>query len=403
MKKKAITPQSVTAPAAFKLVPGIPSLYFNGLSCAGSSLPPIRFYPFAVSFFSLSRMCALPKRVAVLLCCLFFCAAMPSHAADFLLFPSFTGLTQSNAVPSTQSMLNPQMVFFYAASSDNFKFLSEYSADRDSQEMERLLLGWMPNSESTLWVGRYHIPLGYWATEFHHGTYLQTSITPPSIAFDDEGGPFPTHPGGLFYEGTHYQKRASINYGLGLGIGPVLDVQLQPLDILSPAGSSGRPVASARISYRPVAEDPSEIGVFAGHGTIPVMNQPVTGVVQNLAGMYFNQETERSRTFGELYLAGNRLYGSAASQSSSFASAYVQEEYKIYHAWTLFGRVENTFGAVGDAYLNLLPEFVNRRFLAGTRYEITADQAAKVELSQNRMQLGINFSQIALQWSMVLQ
>ena len=345
------------------------------------------------------------RRIAVSLCYCFisFCAPS-SHAAEFILFPSLGGTAQSSDTPGLKRYeLNPELDLFYTASHNNIKLLTEYSATRDSREMERLLLGWTPDSENTLWFGRYHIPLGYWATEFHHGAFLQTSITPPSIAFDDEGGPFPTHPSGLLLEGTRYPGRASINYGLGLGIGPVLGEQLEPLDILRPAGQKGKLVVSAKISYLPEAEGRSEIGVFAGHSLIPVMDRPVAEVAQNLAGLFFNQEMDRTRLFGEAFLARNRLDGMDSSRSGTFVSAYVQGEYKVHPAWTLFGRVENTFGAGGDPYLDLLPKFVNRRLLAGARYEIAADQAVKVELSRNRRQDGIRFSQLGIQWSMVFK
>ena len=355
------------------------------------------------------RLCvktgSLPKKATAIFGVIALCMTNLAPAADFLLFSSLGGVAQSNSDPgSNRYALDPEMDFFYTASSDNIKFLSEYSATRDSRDMERLLLGWTPNNENTLWFGRYHIPLGYWATEFHHGAFLQTSITPPAIAFDDEGGPFPTHLSGLFLEGVNYTKHASINYGLGLGMGPVLDEQqLTPLNILDPAGQKGKLVVSARLSYRPEAETPNEIGVFAAHSIIPVVYQPVTEVTQNVTGLYFNQGTDRSRLFGELYLAGNQLDGATSTRTSSFASVYIQEEYKLYSAWTLFGRIENTFGASGDPYLNLLPEFINRRLLGGARYEINANQAAKFELSQNWQQNGLNFSQLAIQWSMVIQ
>ena len=344
------------------------------------------------------------KRAAASLCVISLCVAAPSQAAEFLLFPSLGGIARSGDAPGFKRYaLDPELDLFYTASRNNIKFLTEYSATRDSREMERLLLGWAPDSENTLWLGRYHIPLGYWATEFHHGAFLQTSITPPSIAFDDEGGPFPTHPSGLLLEGVRYRGRASINYGLGLGIGPVLAEQLEPLDILRPGGQRGKLTVSARVSYRPEAEGRNEIGIFAGHTTIPVVDRPVTEVVQNLVGLFFNKETDRTRLFGEAFLAGNRLDGTASSRSGTFVSAYVQGEYKVRPAWTLFGRVENTFGAGGDPYLDLLPKFVNRRLLAGARFGIAADQAVKIELSRNRQQDAIRFSQLGIQWSMVFQ
>ncbi len=343
------------------------------------------------------------EQVAILLCLPALFITTQAPAAEFLLFPSVGGLSRSDDSPELKRHEPiPELDFFYAVTQENLRFLAEYSAQRDSHEMERLLLGWKPNPENTLWLGRYHSPLGYWATEFHHGAYLQTSITPPGIAFDDEGGPFPTHPSGWLFEGQSYRENASVNYALGLGIGPVMLVQLEPLNILDPEDQKGRLAASARLSYRPHADGRDEIGVFAGHTKIPVMNRSVSEVAQTLTGVFFNTTPDRLRLFGEVFWAENRLSGVSSAGRDHFVSAYLQGEYQVQSAWTLFGRLENTSGGNGDAYLNMLPAFVHRRSLGGVRYEVARNQALKLELSRNRLQNGIQFAQVGIQWSMVL-
>jgi len=61
-------------------------------------------------------------------------------------------------------------------------------------EVERLSLKYAPLDAFNLLAGRLHTSIGYWNHNFHHGTWLQTTISRPNIvAFEDDHGVLPLH------------------------------------------------------------------------------------------------------------------------------------------------------------------------------------------------------------------
>ena len=66
--------------------------------------------------------------------------------------------------------------------------------------------------------GRYHTPINYWNTAFHHGQWLQTTITRPEMI--QFGGRFlPVHFVGALVEGAVPAGGWNLNYKAGVGNG----------------------------------------------------------------------------------------------------------------------------------------------------------------------------------------
>ena len=116
-----------------------------------------------------------------------------------------------------------QMVGHVNATLDeHVSFFSEISITRRndgySSEVERAILRYDVSDALKISVGRFHTPVGYWNTAFHHGSWLQTSVARPEmIKF---GGRFiPTHFVGLIVEGTIPTSGLGLEYGAGIGNG----------------------------------------------------------------------------------------------------------------------------------------------------------------------------------------
>jgi hypothetical protein len=254
---------------------------------------------------------------------------------------------------------------------------------------------------ATLWVGRFHSPLGFWNTEHHHGAFMQTTISRPGIiAFEDEGGVIPTHIAGLLAEGSIDRDHGAINYAFGVGRGPEMESELEAVNILE-LRNGGRLAASARLSYRPLDGSVGEFGGFAGYAHIPVAGGTIDESDQTVVGAFYKVETDTLRLLGEWFYVSNRFEGPAPTRHASFSAGYLQAEYRAQARWTLFGRLEGTDSAKNDPYLDLIKEFLNARVVAGSRLELGKDQAMKLELSRNERQDDARFNQISLQWSMV--
>ena len=87
-----------------------------------------------------------------------------------------------------------------------------------SIEVERVLVRYDFDDVFRISAGRFHTPVGYWNTAFHHGSWLQTSTARPEmIKF---GSRFiPTHFVGLIAEGGLPSHPSGLGYSLGVGNG----------------------------------------------------------------------------------------------------------------------------------------------------------------------------------------
>lgn len=335
--------------------------------------------------------------------------------AEFILFPSFTATDHAGLNPHPdvqhaghtpkQSELNAALDLFYSADKGRLRLLAEAVISSDEPlDIERLQVGWLAAPETTVWLGRHHSPLGYWGTQFHHGAYLQTSIQRPAIStFDDHGGILPTHLSGLFIEEQHAQGDGSIGYALSFGASPTQGDEgtLEAFDLAHPNQGTHKPGALLRLSYRPDAAAPGEAGVFMGHATIASELASVNEIKQSVAGAFFNREQGRWRWIGELYGVRNDLTQPAGNARSSFVNANLQGEYGLRTDWTLYGRAENTFGDRNGPFLMHFPNFAKERYLLGVRYELSRNQALKLEFSDSHV-LADSYSALALQWSAAL-
>jgi hypothetical protein len=85
-------------------------------------------------------------------------------------------------------------------------------------EVERLIIRYDLNDYFKLSFGRYHTPINYWNTAFHHGQWLQTTISRPEMT--QFGSSFlPVHFVGSLIEGAVPAGGLNLNYNVGVGNG----------------------------------------------------------------------------------------------------------------------------------------------------------------------------------------
>ena len=97
-------------------------------------------------------------------------------------------------------------------------------------EVERSIIRYDFNDYFKISFGRYHTPIGYWNTAFHHGAWLQTTIIRPEM--EKIGGTFiPVHFVGFLAEGNIPSGGAGLSYNAGVGNGRG--------DIISRPGDAG--------------------------------------------------------------------------------------------------------------------------------------------------------------------
>jgi hypothetical protein len=96
--------------------------------------------------------------------------------------------------------------------------------------VERSIVRYDYNDYFKMSFGKYHTPIGYWNDTFHHGAWLQTTISRPEMV--KFGGTFtPIHFVGILAEGNIPSGGLGLAYSAGLGNGRS--------SLLSKAGDSG--------------------------------------------------------------------------------------------------------------------------------------------------------------------
>ena len=116
-----------------------------------------------------------------------------------------------------------QAVMHLSASlGDSLSVFGEFSASgKDSEysfEVERLLVKYDFSDTYKLSAGRYHTPIGYWNSAFHHGAWLQTTVSRPEmLKFGSKL--VPIHFVGVLLEGSVPISNFGLTYRAGLGNG----------------------------------------------------------------------------------------------------------------------------------------------------------------------------------------
>jgi hypothetical protein len=109
-----------------------------------------------------------------------------------------------------------------SALSQKISYFAEITVNAHPQdytiEMERSFIRYDYDDFFKISFGRFHTPIGYWNTAFHHGAWLQTTIDRPFMV--RVGGTFtPLHFVGALAEGNIPSGGLGLGYNVGIGNG----------------------------------------------------------------------------------------------------------------------------------------------------------------------------------------
>ena len=323
---------------------------------------------------------------------------LPAHGQDeLLLFPATTVFYRSAPTPHTandKTNADVELDLFYTVDRGRWRALIEAFASDHERHIERLQIGRLTDSGNTLWFGRFHNPLSYWNERYHHGAYVQTSISRPGIhEFEDLGGPLPVHLTGLMLD-RPAPAAGGWRTTFALAAGPALtDQVLTPPDISLDVGEH-KATAAARLSYSAMPGE-SELGLVAGAARLPAIEQPFAQAVQRVLGVFADWHSHPTRVVGEALFIRHRFDDGVRQR---FAAGYLQAQYALTTQVTFYTRIERTTGTAHDRFLAALPAFVGEREVGGVRFEVGRQQALKLEWSKLERH-GQRSTQWALQWS----
>jgi hypothetical protein len=287
-------------------------------------------------------------------------------AADSKSQPS--GFTIGQFVMHFSSALSKKTSFFgelsFTAQPTN------YSAD-----VERAIIRYDANDYFKVSFGRYHTPVNYWNTAFHHGAWLQTTISRPEmIRF---GGRFlPVHFVGALLEGVIPSGPLGLNYNFGVGNGRQTILQLGRDGDAGDVNSNRAVVAE--IFARPARFYGLQVGASVYQDKITPDALTATPYKEWIASGHIAYEKESPEVLIEFANVHHRNY--LTNQAWDSQGGYAQFAYRLPGAGRKFKpyyRYEYIHTPFNEPVLQV-PNLKAGQTL-GTRFDITDFAAFKVE------------------------
>jgi hypothetical protein len=291
-------------------------------------------------------------------------------------FSSTDSRTQPNGFTMGQFVLH-----FSSALSHKTSFFGELSFTAQpsgyNADVERAIIRYDWNDYLKVSFGRYHTPVNYWNTAFHHGAWLQTTISRPEmIRF---GGRFlPVHFVGALAEGTIPSGPLGLNYNFGVGNGR------QSITLLARDGDAGDVNSNraivASIFARPAHLDGLQIGgaVYQDKISPDATSISKADFREWISSAHIVYDKEAPEFLAEFSNVRHRNI--FTNQYWDSQAAYAQFAYRLPWAskkWKPYYRFEYIH-IPGNEPVLLIPELKAGHTL-GTRYDITDFAAFKLE------------------------
>jgi hypothetical protein len=364
------------------------------------------------------KLPASKKRRSPTVMVLAFLAAAPAGAEsqhEFLVFPSVDGFyTFSESDPSVEdSSTKGALDLLYGYSGDRFRLLSEFLWSSDEAEFERLQAGVRIGDDTFIWGGRFHAPAKFWTSEYHHGQYLQTSITRPALEeWEDDGGATPAHITGVLLESEHQRSdESAIGLAASVGYAPILeDGHLEAHELFQSSSDHGLSL-NFRVAYRPEFLSSTQFGLLAGWNEInvepaavPLPDEP-SGIDQMMLGAFGDWYWEDLRLVASIVYFDITVELPAQDVDDSYLLGYAQLEYEANNVMTVFGRIEGGVDQDDSTYLALFEAFITERYMLGARWDVVEHHALTIEVANTTFGAAASgssdFNEVRLQWSAV--
>lgn len=263
---------------------------------------------------------------------------------------------------------------------DRVVFFGELSlTGRDSGyavEVERAILRYEISDAIMVSAGRYHTPISYWNTAFHHGLWLQQSVSrPDAVRF---GTPFvPVHFVGAMAEGRI--PNSPVTYLLGVGNGRAENIARA--GDAGDANGSRAVVASA--SLQPTTLPGARVGMSVYVDDVPA--ESGTAADERILSGHAVWDRGTVEIIGEYLRVRHQPAGAgpASSSDAAFVHAGVRLPGRL-RVLTPYARWERTDIADDDVvFTGLLSDY--DAIVGGVRYDFSALAALKLEYRREKL------------------
>ena len=280
--------------------------------------------------------------------------------------------------------------------SDRLNIFAEATATgRDSEydfEIERLIAKYDFSDRYMLSAGRYHTPIGYWNTAFHHGTWLQTTVGKPS-----NSRVIPIHFVGMQIEGSLPGDRLGLAYRVGVGNG-----RHSNINRAGDAGDvNGSRAYSLSIDSSPVSLSKLNAGLSFYSDRVSPSASPE--VDEEIFSAYVAWEDEMPEVIAE-YTHSSHEPVSGAGSSGDTDAFYIQVAYRLpahMRQFKPYLRVEEVDVGANDPLLGGLG-LDYEAVIAGVRFDFTSSAALKFEYHSEEFDNGGREDNFFIQLTMLI-
>ena len=194
---------------------------------------------------------------------------------------------------TTSFSLGQLDLFVTSDVSDKFRFLSEIVfenggtniygtqvGDKNSfgVDIERYLLQYSHNDFLNISVGRGHTAIGYYNTEYHHSSWLQTATGRPFLFdFEDHGGILPIHTVGVTASGQIPSGSLGLHYVAEVGNGRASRTPLSQEPVQNDADDQNHKAYNFEFFARPEAVRGLQAGFSFYRDVLSPSNAPRIG------------------------------------------------------------------------------------------------------------------------------
>jgi len=238
-------------------------------------------------------------------------------------------------------------------------------------EVERAIIRFDQSDELKVSFGRYHTPINWWNTAYHHGQWLQTTISRPEMV--QFGGRFiPVHFVGALAEGVFPSRGWNINYQAGVGNGRG--------NVISRGGDAGdnndRPAWLLNVSTKPDRAFGLQVGGSVYVDRVTVAGRPEFD--ERITAAHAVWQREDPELIAEVAHVHHEQVGGA--QPTSDLAYYLQGAYRLPGAarlWKPYYRFEHIDIDANDTVFAGVPNLDGSTL--GVRYDISTYAAIKSE------------------------
>lgn len=238
-------------------------------------------------------------------------------------------------------------------------------------EVERVIIRFDQSDQLKASFGRYHTPINWWNTAFHHGAWLQTTISRPEMV--QFGGRFiPVHFVGALVEGSLPAGGWNVGYQGGIGNGRG--------SVISRAGDAGdnndRPAWLMNLFTKPDRLYGLQVGGSAYFDRVSIAGRPEYD--ERILAAHAVWQHEDPELIAEIADVRHSEVGGALSESN--LAYYVQAAYRLPaldRLWKPYFRFEHIHISPSDPVFAGIPNLDGST--VGVRYDASAFAAIKLE------------------------